>query len=305
MGAPMDRLKPTRGTALVTHRGCLDGTGSALVFIWAGGRRDRILFNNPSGLVLTADDLPSDVTEVWYADCCPPDLLDPAVGRPFRVFDHHVSNMRLFGHDERCLFDMDRSGTSLMAYALGQVDDSDTFEMQGRRDLIEALEAYDLGRFDHAPGVRLADVAGTYSQDRMLDLMLELGPHGTVHDRDLTCRADAMAATRNLYVESALRSVHYTRLTLSGVGYFRAGIGSSPVYWKNELAERILESGNADVAVVIDIIGGSVSLRSRPDGPDCSHIAGLYGGGGHAKAAGFKASKGVYMHELLSYQVLG
>lgn len=299
-------MRPTSGIALVTHRGCLDGTGSALVFIWAGGRRDRIFFKNPSGLILGPDDLPSDVTEVWYADCCPPNMLDPAVGRPIRVFDHHISNKRAFDHDDRCVFDMMRSGTSLMAHVLGQVDDSDTFEMQGRRDLISALEAYDLGRFDHEPGQRLADIAGSYSQEQMLDVLLELGPHGTLNDRDLTCRAEAMASVRKLYAESAARSAHFTKLSFPDIGSFRTGISASPPYWKNEVSERILDSGNAELAVVIDVTSGSVSLRSRSNGPDCSRIAGLYpGGGGHARAAGFKVRNGAYMLEQLSYQVFG
>lgn len=306
----MIRCRPTPGTALLTHRGCLDGTGSALVFIWAGGRRDRILFKNPSMLVLSSDDVPSDVTDVWYADCCPPTMDDPAAGRDFLVFDHHVSNERAHRGDPRCTFDMKRSGTSLLAHVLGQVDDSDSLEMEGRRDLIRALESYDLGRFDHEPGQRLADAAATYSQEEMLDLMIELGPNGTLHDRDLTCRAEAMASVRNLYADSAIRSVFYSSLMLPAVaGFFdapiRIGVSSSPVYWKNEVSERILDSGKVDVAVIIDTTGGMVSLRSRPSGPDCSVIAGLYGGGGHARAAGFKIKSGAWALELLSNRVFG
>jgi oligoribonuclease NrnB/cAMP/cGMP phosphodiesterase (DHH superfamily) len=296
-------MRPTARTALITHRGCLDGTGSALVFIWAGGRRDRIKFKNPSGLILVEGDLEPDVDEAWYADCCPPDMADPALGRPFMVFDHHVSNERLFSGDERCVFDMSRSGTSLMAHVLGQVDDSDTFEMEGRRDLIAALEAYDLGRFSYEPGQRLADIAASYSQEEMLQMMLELGPHGSLHDRDLTCRAEAMAAIRKLYADSAAKSADFASLSLP-LGDFRIGVATSPPYWKNEVSERILDSGKADVAVVIDPSGGSISLRSRTGGPDCSHIAELYGGGGHARASGFKASA-AGMLEALTQRVFG
>jgi oligoribonuclease NrnB/cAMP/cGMP phosphodiesterase (DHH superfamily) len=280
------------------------------MFLWSGGRRDRILFKNPSGLVLTQEDLAADVDEVWYADCCPPDLLDPAAGRPFRVFDHHVSNMRSYGHDERCVFDMAKSGTSLMASVLGCLDDSDIPWMQTRRQLIAALEAYDLGRFDDVAGQRLADAAASYSQEEMLDTMVRLGPSGVLHDRELSARAEAMAAVRKLYADSAARSAYYSKMALPAIAgitddFVRIGVSASPPYWKNEVSERILDSGSADVAVVIDVTGGGVSLRSRPGGPDCSLIAGLYGGGGHARAAGFKVRNGQYMLELLSYQVFG
>lgn len=307
-------IRPTSKTALVTHKGCLDGTGSALVFIWAGGRRDRIIFKNPSMLVLSDEDVPSDVTDIWYADCCPPTMGDPAAGRPFLVFDHHVSNERAFGDDGRCTFDMGRSGSSLMAHVLGQIDSSDSFEMEGRRELIKALESYDLGRFDYEPGQRLSDVAVTYSQEQMLDLMIERGSYGTLYDRDLTCRAEAMASVRNLYADSAAHSALYSHINVPSspgiehtlqdtCGRIRIGMSSSPVYWKNEVSERILDSGKADMAVIIDLTGGMVSLRSRPSGPDCSIIADLYGGGGHACAAGFKIKSSDRVLELLSNEV--
>ncbi len=297
-------LRPIAGTALVSHRGCLDGTGSALVFLWAGGRRDRILFKNPSGLILAPEDLPPDVIEVWYADCCPPDMLDPAVGRPFRVFDHHISNQRLFGHDDRCVFDMTQSGTSLLARVLDVVDGRSHALMQARRDLVEALEAYDLGRFDHEQGMRLADAASSYSQEDMLDLMFSLGPYDVLRDPDLSARAHAIQSMRVLYADSALRSVRYSTTFFSGIGDVRIGVGASPVYWKNEVAERILSSGHADVAVVIDVTGGMVSLRARRGGPDCSRIAALFGGGGHARASGFKLGSD-RMIRMLTEQVLG
>lgn len=279
-------LKPTVGTALLTHKGCLDGTGSALVFVRAGGRLDRIFFRNPSGLVLSQDDLPRDVTEVWYADCCPPDLSDPAAGRPFRVFDHHVSNQRLFGEDPRCVFDMTRSGTSLLAQVLGQ--DDPVF-----MTLVRALEAYDLGRFDYKPGQRLADLAGSYSQEEMLDLLVFTDPLDVLYDEGLTARADAMGAARRLYAASAARSAYLTELHVGpSERPFRVGVVVSPHHWKNDVSERVLDIPDVEVAVMVDVVGGNVSLRSRHGGPDCSLIAGFYGGGGHARAAAFKFQKG-------------
>jgi hypothetical protein len=165
------KRKPTEKTALVTHKGCLDGTGSALMFITAGGRRENVIFKAPSTALLTPEEA-APFDEVWFADLCPPSLEDPAGGRPFHVFDHHVSNQRKFGNDPRCTFDMKKSGTSLMAEVLGL--DCPADELPGAFDgLIEALEAYDLGKFDHVGGVRLADIASSYTQEEMLDLMIE------------------------------------------------------------------------------------------------------------------------------------
>lgn len=298
-------IRPTDGTLLVTHRGCLDGTGSALMFLWAGGRRDRILFKSPSSLLLTVDEIPSDVCEVWYADCCPSSMIDPAAGRPFRVFDHHVSNDRLFSHDARCVFDMKKSGTSLLYSQLGIEDDYSSLPGGESVDLlVKALESYDLGRFDYAPGQRLADIAATFNQESFLDLMFTLGPHAILYDSALSARAEAMEGVRKIYSESAERNALYSVVKFSEAP-IRVGVASSPVDWKNDVADKILNSGKADMAVIIDITGGMISLRSRESGPDCSLIAGLYGGGGHARAAGFKMGKSQKILEVISNEVFG
>jgi oligoribonuclease NrnB/cAMP/cGMP phosphodiesterase (DHH superfamily) len=70
----------------------------------------------------------------------------------------------------------------------------------------------------------------------------------------------------------------------------KVGVMVAPVYWKNEVSQRILDRG-FDMAVIVDVPGSMVSLRSGPGGPDCSMIAGRYGGGGHPRAAGFKIAQ--------------
>lgn len=299
--------KPTEKTLLVTHKGCLDGTGSALMFIWAGGKRENIRFRNPNGCALTPEDI-GDAEEVWFADLCPPVLDGAGGGLPFHVFDHHLSNQKRYGEDPRCTFSLSHSGTSLMFRELGLRQALDDREREylphhvDERDLVEALEAYDLGRFDHFPGQRLADVASTYTQEQMLEILTERDVEEVLFDRDLTQRAEAAAAMRNLYAEAAAKTCRRMSLNFGGEMVY-LGVATSPVYWKNEVAERILNSGCA-VAVMIDPVTQMVSLRSRPGGPDCSRIAGLFGGGGHARAAGFKGN-GARMLDSLTEVVFG
>lgn len=293
------KLKPGPKTGLVTHKGCLDGTGSALMFLWAGGRRENILFRNPSTCDLTPEEA-APFDEVWFADLCPSTMDDPAGGKPFLVFDHHASNARKFADSEHCTFSMVHSGTSLLGEKLGVYDPEwinlqfsygDTWNpeegMWERAKLVQALEAYDLGKFDHEQGMYLADLASSYSQDEMLDLLKK-------HEREVLSLPDcrgrvaALSSMRKIFAESATRNIVPFRLMDTDFETIRAGATHSPVYWKNEVAQRILAAGY-DVAVVIDP-GGMVSLRSLPGGPDCSIIAGRYGGGGHPRAAGFKAN---------------
>lgn len=273
-------LKPNLKTALVTHKGCLDGTGSALMFVWAGGRRENIIFKNPSMAFLTPDEA-APFDEVWFADVCPSTLDEPAGGKPFLVFDHHVSNMRKYGGDPRFTFDMEKSGTSLMAHVLGITDNCDDVT----RQLIDALESYDLGRFSYEPGTRLADIAASFSQEEMLDIMASRDPEEILWDRDLSNRADALSSVRKLYAEQAAKNAFAFEFP-DGID---AAVIVSPVFWKNEVANRILL--DRDLAVIVDPVGQMVSLRSKVGGPDCSELAGRYGGGGHARAAGFKIDR--------------
>ena len=309
-------FKPTERTLLATHRGCLDGTGSALMFIWAGGLRRNVIFRNPGQCSLTAAELASfDVDEVWFADLCPASLEDPAGGLPFHVFDHHLSNVQRHGDDPRCTFDMTKSGTSLLARELNVIRPADPFPRYGLamelnvQELIDALEAYDLGRFDNREGQRLADAAGTYTQDEMLDILILNGPDTMFH-RDIVSRAEAMASVRKIYAEQAARNARIEEWDAVDVGSLdctpvRVAVAVSPVYWKNAVAMGMLARPEApQVAVIIDPTTQMVSLRSLPGGPDCSVMAGLYGGGGHARAAGFKASGGK-MLEALSRTVFG
>lgn len=312
----MKKFKPGPNTALVTHRGCLDGTGSALMFLWAGGKRENIIFRNPSKCDLTAEEA-APYDEVWFADLCPSQMRDPAGGKPFHVFDHHASNAKKFVEDVNCTFSMVHSGTSLFGEMTGVYDAEwlnceisyDSYSVPFDEDpeaeklrkarLVQALEAYDLGKFDHAKGMYLADLASSYTQDEMLDILFKYR-NDVFIDPVFRGRVEALAAMRKIYADSVAKNI--LAKDLDGL---KVGVVTSPVYWKNEAAQRVLEhEANFDIAMVIDTAGGMVSLRSRPDGPDCSIIAGRYGGGGHPRAAGFNIGA-LHMSAALFEEALG
>lgn len=68
--------------------------------------------------------------------------------------------------------------------------------------------------------------------------------------------------------------------------------------YKSELGNRMCEEYDIDVAAIVDIGGNSVSYRTAREDIDLSEIAGHFGGGGHAKAAGSSFSEDFSM-ELL------
>ena len=174
-----------------------------------------------------------------------------------------------------------------MAQVLGFNDDSDAMG----QTLIEALEAYDLGRFDNYSGQRLADIAASYSQEQLLEIMIERDPEEILFDRDLTHRADALSSVRRLYAEAAARGARMIDEFRppgwgEASGTVVAAAAVAPPYWKNAVAEELLK--RAELAIIIDPVGGMVSFRSRD--LDVASMATAMGGGGHKRASGFKAN---------------
>lgn len=77
------------------------------------------------------------------------------------------------------------------------------------------------------------------------------------------------------------------------IGGFRVPVANLPYTMASDAAGRLAE-GNAFGACYYDRADGArvFSLRSDARGVDVSAVAASYGGGGHAKAAGFSAPKG-------------
>jgi len=288
-------IRPTERTALVTHRNCLDGTGSAAVFILAGGKEENVFFRDPKGCALTTDEA-APFDEVWFVDVCPWDLADPAGGKPWKVFDHHDTAIRRHNPEgsERVhilrpphgtlYFDSMKCGTSIIAAATSRYSDGSAGALQ---ELVETIEHYDLGRFDANYHVKqLADLASTYSQIDMVRLLVDRGTDilylGYYQNRGI-----AVGDARAVFAENAAKSAHVERLDLCGKSYSCA-IVCSPRDWGNDIAARLLENLSIDIAVIVDYTRNSVSLRTREGGPNVAKIAEAFGGGGHPKAAGIR-----------------
>lgn len=288
-------LTPADGTILVTHKNCLDGTGCALVFLLAGGKRESILFRSPSDCSLELKDLPSGTTEIWFADCCPRYLTGVTCGLPFKVFDHHVSNERRHGNSFIDIhFDSTKCGTTLLSSYMKKPLIKRWIDADR---VLNAIEAYDLGRFDERDGINLADLASTTTQDAMLSLLL--CDTDILSDDFIMARAFGAGEARKIYAQHAAENARYIQWENTHKQYIRLGVAVSPLHYKNSTAQSILNSDKADVAVIIDITNQMASLRSLPGGPDCSEIASLYGGGGHERAAGFRIDSQILLKLLI------
>ena len=111
-------------------------------------------------------------------------------------------------------------------------------------------------------------------------------------DGDLTM-ARAEEARLNKYIRTKIDDV----VEMDVLGY-SFGVVFAEQY-KSELGNRMCEEYDIDVAAIIDVGPGSISYRTAKDTIDLSVIAGKFGGGGHAKAAGSSFSEDLSMDFLM------
>ena len=272
----MPCLIPDDGTCLITHRGCLDGTGCALAFLQAGGLKQNVIFLDPDLNGLDGR-LPSHASKIWFADCCPKDLHNVATaGIDVIVFDHHITNIRRHSADGRCFFDEKMCGTSILSSFLP----SDVLPPR----FCKAIEDYDLGRFSNEDGLFLADLAACFADQLTFIAYLQGIGLELIFSDSSTIRL--VQEFRDKAISEIDRSVQRSqRMDFMGIA---ARFTTSVRYNCNKVAEKILaECSDCDLVVLKDPNGSAVSLRSREHGCDCSSVAQMFGGGGHKRAAGF------------------
>lgn len=175
-------------------------------------------------------------------------------------------------------FDLDRSGAGIAW---------DFFHPGAARpELIDHVEDRDLWRFA-LPGTREIQAAVfsyPYEFD-VWDLLMETPMQ--------TLRAQGVAIERKHHKDVAeLVKVAKRQMV---IGHYDVPVASLPYTLASD-AGHLMAKGQPFAACYYDKDGGRVfSLRSTDQGVDVSEVAKLYGGGGHARAAGFTVPRD---HEL-------
>jgi hypothetical protein len=286
------------------HSHCTDGLGAAYA-VWSalgdsGCKYTPVAYGDP----LPPIELDDEVTMVDFS-LPRADLLRLAqtAGR-ITILDHHASAERgLEGLDTEALategaceirvtFDMEHSGAVLawqhfhpgthVPLPLTLIEDRDLwrFAHSGSRALHYAI--CDLGDF------RVLDEL--FESDKALLHYIQRGQfivdHLTNQWLDLTHRAGEQQLLLPVPGNDG-----------QGPGHFLVRIPcvvcACPPAWFSDLGTLLLEQHpTADIAFLYADNQGtrnvSVSLRSRPGGPDVGSIAAHYGGGGHPRAAGYR-----------------
>jgi len=275
---------------VIYHGNCADGFSAAWCFWHKYGEGADYV----AGVYQTP---PPDVTgrEVFLVDfsykrAVVEDMLKVAAS--VTLIDHHktaiddlrplkeqilMTNGEGMGDNFGWYCDLNRSGATLAWDYL--------FHGQDRPLLLGHIEDRDLWRFK-LPGTREIQ-AMVFSYEYSFELWDKLMAADQVELLKMTA---AGAAIERKHHKDVAELVGVCQRTMS-IGGHTVPVASLPYTMVSDAAHAMAE-GQPFAACYWDTADGRVfGLRSTDEGLDVSEIAKLYGGGGHAKAAGFKVPR--------------
>lgn len=287
---------------LVTHMGCMDGSGCAILFLAAGGKKENIVYVSAGGVerfvrenkLIQSDkflifaDVGFTVNGLRYAD-------ELEKRGNCVLLDHHATSSHLSDRSW-CRIRMGACGTELFRKYLIEIHDipvASKFHENHWANFSQCIDDYDRWQLKIGWSSMLAELAVFYGQDEFVKRYSDpwrFGRSGCPFDTfdmqlfdllDANVIRGAERAAKNLIV----RDVTYFDRTIK-VGYVMSGNLNTSKLLDEVLKRRM----DLDVVCQVMFDGNKVSMRSRADGPDVSKLAMQYKGGGHVHAAGHPIS---------------
>lgn len=263
---------------LITHDDCLDGATAALV-ARAVGLAVRLV--EPDQVVAELETLPEGVP-LYLADVSIPKEAWPAwQPRVAYLLDHHQTALGLRG-EPRVTVDLGRSGARLMydfAVEQGWLKPTPAYAR-----LVDMVQRYDLWQPRHEAGQNL----NRLFRDRGLDWYLGGFAHGWRPWQAWEAeRIAEIVRDERRFIAAALGQVR----RLPAGQFALAGLFLSEDGPINEVAHRLLADG-VDVVLFVKA-DGRLSARSSRRVDVARAMEQLFGGGGHARAAGGRLASGV------------
>ncbi len=284
----------SRPITVYYHRNCSDGFGAA----WAAWKK----FGGKVPLSFIAynygDTLPEMPTgqDIYILDLS----FDPDYFARLReknphviLLDHHKSAMEkilpLYPSDPEVVFDMNRSGAMIAWQTF--------FPGEPVPNLIRYVEDRDLWRWALPLSLDITTAMASYPFDfEVWEGMYQTLGYGRVaEDNPLAMEGHSILRYQAQLISTAIRE--------TGVwGRFRTGerafFVNSPLLTSEIGGALKVDAPFVAIWSVRKDGKVSYSLRASEGGPDLSKVATHYGGGGHAKAAGFLADAPVHEVEL-------
>lgn len=272
---------------LVTHMGCMDGSGCAIMFIRAGGKRENIHF------------VAAGMTDRFMKKD-----FDKAVGSRFVIFgdigfgpdsrypdelekrgsavllDHHKTAQHLSGR-HWCDIRMDVCGTELVRQYLGLEDESS-------KALAALIMDHDLWLRKDPMSEKLASFTVFAGQDVFVDRFIDRDVRERVFTKSEEEMMKLVEHRRDGIIDQLLKKVQVRDIFWGDGKIARVGYVISAEMNTSLFLDRMCAAfPDIDIACQVNVERNSVSLRSR-SGYDVSEFAAAFGGGGHKAASGHR-----------------
>lgn len=271
---------------LATHMGCLDGSGSMIMFLRAGGKKENVRFV-AAGMVerFVREDMPALAGKfVIFADIglkSNGGYVDQLERRGDVVLlDHHQTALHLKDRSW-CDIRQDVCGTELCRQYFGLEDESS-------KALAAIIQDHDLWKRNDPRSVDLAAFTVFVGQDVFVDRFADRDIAKGLFDPLEEEMMKIMTRRRDQFIAAALRKViikdvHWDTGKTARVGYI-----VSPEMNVSLLLDTLLtQHPDIDIGCQVNFERESVSLRSN-NGYDVSEFAKKFGGGGHKAASGHR-----------------
>ena len=210
------------------------------------------------------------------------------------VLDHHKSAEAELAHLNRsnvkCIFDMNKSGARLAWEFFCQTKPNDT------PWLVKFVEDHDLGRWGYNETRDVMSAVFSYEYSMQNWDMLHSVCESEVRLQRLVAEGSAISRKQSKDISELLQVFQVS----DNIGGYVVPVANLPYTFSTE-AGRLMSLGHAFAACWYATRNGiEYSLRSQAGAVDVSEIAKIYGGGGHARAAGFRIPHG---KTLLDYPI--
>ena len=274
-------IKPTM---CIYHANCADGFGAALA-VWLRFSDSRPEFVPAAYCEAPPNCAGHDVLLVDFSYKLPALEQIIAEAKSVTILDHHktaeadiqplLDAGRVHGE-----FDMARSGAA-MAWDW-------CFPDEDRPRLIEYIQDRDLWQFNLEGTREISAALFSYDQDFEVWKNILTALEDDEGQQFILSMGQTLRRKHNKDLEDALKATR-RRMTICG---YSVPVANLPYIFASDAGNRMAE-GELFAASYFDTHEGrKFSLRSKEGGMDVSEIAKRFGGGGHARAAGFQVPIG-------------
>jgi oligoribonuclease NrnB/cAMP/cGMP phosphodiesterase (DHH superfamily) len=295
----MENLVDYSAASLITHKGCMDGSGCAILYKVLGGQNvyytnpghdstDRVvkdLLIDQNKQVLAVDvSISMKLAQELFTDRLSSKTL------PFLMLDHHKTALPLMDLQVPFIHVCNNTACGCrMLYEAISEDGKDKEKLLAYKDLIELIDDHDRWIKHYKESDDLALFHNVFGQKKFVERFVKNpSPIFTSEERFLIALEKEKMEEEIADKRKAVQSHIYNR-TIKGKSY-RIGFLYG-VRFASSTGAALYSDPELNLDAVIMVGGNTISMRaSKTSEIDLSEIAALNAGGGHAKASGFPLS---------------